>query len=138
MQGNDMSDYYQMARSGRVYLFGGGRRRTNPIDGADLAKFCLDAIDRPEKEIEVGGPETLTHRDIALTAFEVLGKNPRLIYIPEWARRLVLRALQTFTTSTFHGPLEFFMTVMAMDMIAPESGTKTLREHFTMLHGQDV
>lgn len=30
-----------------------------------------------------------------------------------------------------YGPIEFFMTVMAMEMRAPEYGTHTLREYFT-------
>jgi nucleoside-diphosphate-sugar epimerase len=32
-----------------------------------------------------------------------------------------------------YGPIEFFMTVMAMDMVAPEYGRHTLREYLTNL-----
>lgn len=133
---SDMSDYLQMATAGRVYLFGSGGQRINPIDGADLATFCVDAISSPEKELNVGGPETLTHRDIAIAAFEVLGKEPKLSRIPDWMRRFALLAIRTFTSSRVYGPLEFFMTVTSMDMIAPEFGSRTLREHFATLHGK--
>jgi uncharacterized protein YbjT (DUF2867 family) len=34
---SDMSEFYKMARRGRVYLLGRGNNRVNPIHGADLA-----------------------------------------------------------------------------------------------------
>jgi len=33
-----------------------------------------------------------------------------------------------------YGPIEFFLTVTAMDMVAPEYGKNTLREYFTNLN----
>ena len=97
---------------------------------------CLDALNLPVQEIEVGGPEILSHQEIAMLAFEALGKPPRISYVPDWLRICVLRSLQLLTRQTFHGPVEFFLTVMAMDMIAPEYGSKTLKEFFAGLHTQ--
>ena len=57
---SDMSEFFNMAKKGRIYLFGNGELRANPIHGEDLAVVCGDAIDTPDKEIEIGGPETLT------------------------------------------------------------------------------
>ncbi|MCB1307055.1 MAG: SDR family oxidoreductase [Leptospiraceae bacterium] len=45
---NDMREFYEMARRGRVYLFGNGRTRINPVHGADLAAFIMDALARAE------------------------------------------------------------------------------------------
>ena len=41
---SDMREFYQMAQKGRVYLFGKGNCKINPIHGIDLAGVCLDAI----------------------------------------------------------------------------------------------
>jgi hypothetical protein len=38
-----------------------------------------------------------------------------------------------FTGSRTYGPIEFFMTVMAMDMVAPRYGKQTLKAYFTDL-----
>jgi len=41
--------------------------------------------------------------------------------------------VRLFSGSKVYGPIEFFMTVMAMNMVAPEYGKHTLREYFTNL-----
>ena len=133
---SDMAEFFAMAQRGRAYLFGGGQLRSNPIHGADLAVVCADAINLQEQEIEVGGPETLTHEEIAKIAFTALKKNPKITYIPDWLRRLALGSLRSFTKQTFHGPIEFFLTVMAIDMIAPEFGSHTLKTFFSDLSDQ--
>ncbi len=130
---SDMADFFEMARKGRIYLFGKGLLKTNPIHGKDLATVCVDALNEGDKEILVGGPETLTHQEIALSAFDVLGGKPKITYIPEWMRTSVLKLLKMFTGSKTYGPLEFFMTVMAIDMVAPEHGKYTLKAHFARL-----
>lgn len=133
---SDMAEFFTMAQRGRVYLFGRGQFRSNPVHGADLAAVCVDAINLSDQEIEVGGPEILSHGEIAKLAFESLDKPPKISYIPEWLRKLVLRSLQLLTKQTFHGPLEFFLTVMARDMIAPEYGSRSLKEFFIGLNRQ--
>ncbi|MDX2434510.1 MAG: SDR family oxidoreductase [Desulfobacterales bacterium] len=131
---SDMTEFYTMAKKGRAYLFGDGELKTNPIHGEDLAAVCVDAIDKPDQEIKVGGPETLTHNEIAATVFEVLGIKPKIIHIPNWVRVAILKMVRLFSGSNVYGPIEFFMTVMAMDMVAPEYGRHTLREYFTTLN----
>lgn len=130
---SDMTEFYTMARKGRAYLFGGGELRTNPIHGEDLATVCVDAIDKPDQGIKVGGPETLTHNEIAASAFEALGVKPKITHIPDWVRVITLKMIRLFSGSKVYGPIEFFMTVMAMDMVAPEYGTHTLRRYFENL-----
>jgi uncharacterized protein YbjT (DUF2867 family) len=130
---SDMAEFFEMAKKGRIYLFGKGVLKTNPIHGKDLATVCVDAINEGDKEVLVGGPETLTHQEIALSAFDVLGSKPKITYIPEWMRASVLKLLKLFTGSKTYGPIEFFMTVMAIDMVAPEYGKYTLKEHFAKM-----
>jgi uncharacterized protein YbjT (DUF2867 family) len=131
---SDMSDFFEMAKKGRIYLFGKGVLKTNPIHGKDLATVCVDAIHKGAKEVLVDGPETLTHQEIALCAFDVLGSKPKITYIPEWMRASVLKLMRIFAGSKTYGPVEFFMTVMAIDMIAPEYGKFKLKKHFENLN----
>jgi hypothetical protein len=42
--------------------------------------------------------------------------------------------VRLFSSSKVYGPIEFFMTVMAMDMVAPEYGRHTLGEYFNKLN----
>ncbi|MCG7993361.1 MAG: SDR family oxidoreductase [Candidatus Thiodiazotropha lotti] len=131
---SDMTEFYKMATKGRVYLFGDGELKTNPIHGEDLAAVCIEAIQKPDREIKVGGPETLSHNEIATVAFDTLGIKPKITHIPNWVRVVTLKIVRLFTGSKVYGPIEFFMTVMAMDMVAPEYGRHTLREYFTNLN----
>ena len=131
---SDMSEFFNMATRGRIYLFGNGELRANPIHGEDLAVVCVDAIDKPDKEIEIGGPDTLTQNEIASIAFDILGSKPKITHIPDWVRITVLKLVKLLTGSKFYGPVEFFMTVMAIDMLAPEYGKHTLKEYFVKLN----
>ena len=135
---SDMTEFYTMAQKGRVYLFGDGEFKSNPIHGEDLAVVCVDAIDKQDSEIKAGGPETLTQNEIATTAFEVLGGKPNVMHIPGWVSAAALKLAKWVTSSKTYGPLEFFMTVMAMEMVAPEYGEHTLKAHFTDLKDVNV
>lgn len=81
-----------------------------------VARLCLGqkfqpnrfAIKTQDQEIRVGGPETLSHNEIAVTAFEVLGNKPKITYIPDWVRVVMLKLVRTLTGSTTYGPIEFF------------------------------
>ncbi len=130
---SDMEEFFNMAKNGRVYLFGNGEFKSNPIHGEDLAKVCVDAIAESEKEIDIGGPEILTQNEIASIAFDIAGTKRKITYIPNWLRLTTLKLVRIFTGSKIYGPVEFFMTVMAMEMIAPVYGKHTLKEHFTKL-----
>jgi uncharacterized protein YbjT (DUF2867 family) len=131
---SDMSDFFNMAKRGRILLFGNGELRANPIHGEDLAVVCVDAIDRTDKKIEIGGPETLTQNEIASIAFDILGNKPKITHIPDWVRVIILKLVKLLTGSKSYGPVEFFMTVMAIDMLAPEYGKHTLKEYFIKLN----
>jgi hypothetical protein len=42
--------------------------------------------------------------------------------------------VRIFTGSKVYGPIEFFLTGMAINMLAPEYGKHTLKEYFTNLN----
>ena len=133
---SDMTEFYNMAKKGKVYLFGDGEQRANPIHGEDLAKVVVKNIETDIKEIKIGGPETLTQNEIAKIAFNALDKKAKITYVPDWIRKSILWFIRIFTGSKTYGPIEFFMTVMAMEMTAPEYGNHTLREYFENLSKQ--
>jgi uncharacterized protein YbjT (DUF2867 family) len=126
---SDMSEVFEMARKGRVWLIGSGTNRVNPIHGADLAVVCADAIEMGETEIAVGGPQTMTWREVAKLAFEVLGRPEKVTCIPAWLMRPIVRLVRLF--NRHQGELLAFFTTMATtDVVAPETGTRTLEQHF--------
>ncbi|HBZ67424.1 MAG TPA: NAD-dependent dehydratase [Bacteroidales bacterium] len=127
---SDMSEFLKMAQNGRIYLFGDGRLKANPIHGSDLAKVCVDSVKLNEKEVNVGGPQTLSQFELAEIAFKVANKKTRITFIPIWIARFIIKIVKTFTGSKTYGPLEFFMTVLTIDMIAPEYGERTIEEFY--------
>ncbi|MBC3846361.1 SDR family oxidoreductase [Winogradskyella echinorum] len=130
---SDMKDFLDMARKGKIYLFGNGEQKFNPIHGEDLAIICLQAIKSTRNEIIVGGPDVFTLNEIGEMALEALEKPIKIIHLPDWIRRFIIWCFRTFTSSKTYGPIEFFLTLMAEDNIAPRFGTKRLyyffREH---------
>lgn len=127
---SDMKDFLNMAKKGKVYLFGNGEQKFNPIHGEDLAIVCIDAIHSKRKEIVVGGPDILTLNEISEMALDALQKPINIIHFPDWIRRFTIWILRTFTSSKTYGPIEFFLTLMAEDNIAPRFGSKRLYNFF--------
>ncbi len=127
---SDMLEFLKMARKGKVYLFGEGEYKINPIHGQDLAEVCVAALTKPEKEVEIGGPETFTHNQVAELVFEVLNKKPTILHMPLWLVGVILRLMRLFTSSKTYGPIEFAMSALTMDMVAPAYGRRTLRDCF--------
>ena len=127
---SDMLDYLKMAKQGKGYVFGSGECRINPIHGEDLAEVCVNTVYGDEKEINVGGPDLLTHNEILATAFKSLGKTVKISGIPIWISNFIVAVLRVFTSVKTYGPIEFFMTVLAMDMVAPTYGKHHLKDFF--------
>ena len=133
---SDMGAFLEMAQRGRIYLFGDGLTRANPIHGADLAKLCVDALQLEEATLEAGGPEVLSQNDIAQLAFDAVGKPVRITHIPDGIRRMLLALLPLVMSKVRFGPIAFFLNVMAISMSAPCYGNRTLKEHFDALELQ--
>ncbi|MBT8397283.1 MAG: SDR family oxidoreductase [Gemmatimonadetes bacterium] len=129
---SDMEEYLRMAKKGRVYLFGSGRNRINAIHGADLAVTCANSAEGDVQEVDVGGPQVLTHREIAELSFEVLGKGPRISSVPLWMMKVAVSLAKIF--NRHQGELlAFLTTAMTIDGVAPSVGTHHLEDHFRKL-----
>jgi uncharacterized protein YbjT (DUF2867 family) len=131
---SDMGEFLAMARRGRVYLIGRGEHRINPIHGADLAVRCVDAMQGRHQEIDVGGPEILTYRDIAELAFRTLGQQPRITCVPVAVMRMLIAIMRPFSRHQAE-LLDFFTTGMSRDGVGPATGTHRLQEYFESLVG---
>ena len=127
---SDMGDFLKMAKGGKVYLFGDGKLKLNPIHGEDLAKVVVDTINQDAKEINIGGPDMLSQNDIAELALKAYSKPIKIIHLPDWIRKFTLWTVRTFTSSKTYGPIEFFMTTMVIDMQAPQYGKLKLEDFF--------
>ncbi|MEM7284564.1 MAG: SDR family NAD(P)-dependent oxidoreductase, partial [Pseudomonadota bacterium] len=127
---SDMAEFLSMARSGRVYLFGDGSSRINPIHGADLAEFCVGAMDSQEQQLDVGGPELFTYREIAELAFDVLDQSEKITCVPKSIVSATVGALRWLTPARVFGPIEFMASAMTMDIIGKAYGQRRLVDCF--------
>jgi uncharacterized protein YbjT (DUF2867 family) len=127
---SDMEEFLSMARSGRVYLFGDGSNRINPIHGADLAEVCADALESREQQLDVGGPEVFTYREIAELAFEVFEKPSKITCLPKKLIAAAVGALRWLAPVKTYGPIQFLATVMTMDVVDETYGQRRLADHF--------
>lgn len=129
---SDIGEYYQMAKSGRAYLFGDGKKRLNPIHGADLARVCVDAVNGSESEVPAGGPVIYSQNEIVELAFSTLGKVPKMARIPVWMAKAAIKAMRLFDR---HGAdlFEFFVTASQYENVAPQFGERTLDGYFRAL-----
>jgi uncharacterized protein YbjT (DUF2867 family) len=129
---SDMKDFLNMAKAGRVYLFGDGKMKLNPIHGEDLAKVCVDKMLAGIKEETVGGIDILTQNELAELALKSWQKPIKISHLPDWTRRFTIWLLRTFTSSKTYGPIEFFLTAMAFDNIAIQYGINRLEDFFKL------
>jgi uncharacterized protein YbjT (DUF2867 family) len=132
---SDVTEFFKMAKSGRVYLIGNGTNKLNPIHGADLAKVCVDAVTGKEHEIPIGGPVTYSTREIAELAFSILGEKPKITRIPPWLAHLVAKLIRPFTKH-MSDLAQFFITAGQNDGVAPATGTRILKSYYEELASQ--
>jgi uncharacterized protein YbjT (DUF2867 family) len=119
---SDMMEFLGMARKGRIHIFGDCRNVMNPIQGADLAEVCVNAVKGQESVLNIGGPEVFSYRDIGETAFHTLGQTPKLSFIPRVLVKISLFFARTFTSPITYGPFEFTAAVMTMDNVGERMG----------------
>ena len=127
---SDMGEFLEMARKGRVWLIGRGENRMNPIHGADLAKVCVDSLEGSKQEIDVGGHQILTYRQVAESALNSQGKPLRISSIPVRVMKIIISLTGIFSRHQAQ-LLSFFITMMTSDMVAPPAGTRSLEQHFS-------
>ena len=134
---SDMTIFFKMAKAKKdeILLFGKGQYAMNPIHGEDLAEVCVAQLERYEREVNVGGAEIFTQTEMAHLAFEVLHKPANIIYLPDWVRRLILKIGKYLLPKRIYGAIEFVLTIMAMDVVAPmQVGKHRLKAFFESIN----
>ena len=134
---SDMTIFFKMAKAKKdeILLFGKGQYAMNPIHGEDLAEVCVAQLERYEREVNVGGAEIFTQTEIACLAFEVLHKPANISYLPDWVRRLILKMGKYLLPKSIYGAMEFVLTIMAMDVVAPmQVGKHRLKAFFESIN----
>ena len=134
---SDMTIFFKMAKAKKdeILLFGKGQYAMNPIHGEDLAEVCVAQLERYEREVNVGGAEIFTQTEMARLAFEVLHKPANIIYLPDWVRRLILKMGKYLLPKSIYGAMEFVLTIMAMDVVAPmQVGKHRLKAFFESIN----
>ncbi|GAB5564274.1 MAG: SDR family oxidoreductase [Winogradskyella sp.] len=127
---SDMKDFLHMAKSGRIFLFGSGKQKFNPIHGEDLANAIVENLGNYNNTITIGGPDVLSLNEISQMALSAFSKTHKIVYLPDCMRKFTIWALRTFTSVKTYGPIEFFLTLMAEDNIAPKYGHHALNVFF--------
>lgn len=130
---SDIKEIYDMAKHGKAYVVGHGNIHVNPIHGEDLADFCVDILDKPPGQYPIGGPDIFSQNELAQLAFEVLGQEAKIKKVPKWLLTVSKKFIRIFTSQTFYGPIEFFLTVLMVDMVGPAFGKHHLKEYFMSL-----
>ncbi len=124
-----MADFLRLARWGFAPLIGDGRARTNPVHEHEVAAACVDALGGGPGDVELGGPEVLTRRDIVELAFAALGKRPRLFRLPPGLFG-VMGTIARPLHPRLGDLMRFFAAVASSDALAPARGTMRLSEYF--------
>jgi uncharacterized protein YbjT (DUF2867 family) len=124
-------DVVDMARKGRLVHLGKGDKRTNPIYEGDLAVVCVDSINSPKSEIEAGGKEILTRKQINEIIQQHVNPSKTIPTIPTWVMSAILPLVMA-TNKNMFDKFAFFVDVMQHDVIARQVGQLTLKEYLAM------
>lgn len=117
------------AKKGKLRVIAGGDALLNPIHSADFATAFVDAVEAREQEVDVGGPEVLSRREIAELAIKAWGKEPRIRNLP------LALAMYWAKFAWFRGGHNKFVSAVVTasantDLVAPELGERTLADYF--------
>ncbi|HTA96711.1 MAG TPA: NAD(P)H-binding protein [Solirubrobacteraceae bacterium] len=121
-------DLLDFARRGLAIGFADGNARSNPIHEADLALVCVEAIESPHREIDVGGPETFTRREELELAFAAVERRTRVLRIPGPLLKAVLPLIRLGDRRRGE-MLEFLAAISATDVLAPAHGSRRLEDY---------
>jgi uncharacterized protein YbjT (DUF2867 family) len=125
-----LAEAVDMAERGALPELGDGLARSNPIHEADLARVCADVLaQHGPTEVDAGGPEVLTRRQMAELAFAALGRPVRLRRVPAGAARAAGWLLRPFHPRLAQ-MAAFVNAIHHQDLIAPVRGQRTLGDYF--------
>jgi hypothetical protein len=60
-------------------------------------------------------------------------KPLKISHLPDWIRKFIISFVRTFFSSKTYGTIEFFLTALAFNMVAPKYGTHKLADFFSAM-----
>ncbi|MBC8524013.1 MAG: SDR family oxidoreductase [Chlorobium phaeobacteroides] len=126
---SDMLQFLNLAKMGIMPILGDGDKRSNPIHAADLAMVAADAAEGDERDIDAGGPDIFTYREVGELAASVTGTKPMLLSIPLWIGEGLL-TVSRLINRDIADIFSFALAVSKLDSVAPQLGTHHLADFF--------
>lgn len=86
-------------RFGFFPLVGRARGLRQPVHAADVAQACVLALEKRHLKrcsYNISGKDTLAYRDMIAAVFAAMGREPRLLSVPQWLVRLAIIVLRRF------------------------------------------
>ena len=133
---SDMTQFQKMAASGVIIWPGDGSLSINPIHGEDMGDICVDAAAPGHQEIDIGGPDICTYKELFTLAVTTINKSPRIMFIPLW----VVKGLHTLIkplNARIADMLAFAISVNEIDNAAPRYGERHMKDFFEELRGKN-
>lgn len=129
---SDLTEVFDQARRGLVMIPPTQQVRIAPIHGRDLAAACVARLGSGPGVWDVGGPEALTFRQIAQTAFLACGRTPRIVVLPPAV--ITTGVWLAHRISPRVGMLaQFFVDGTATDAVGTPHGSITLDQYYRTL-----
>ena len=126
---SDMTQFQKMAASGVIIWPGDGSLTINPIHGEDMGEICVDAVAPGYQDIDIGGPDIFTYKELFTLAFTSINKQPRIIFIPFW----IVQGFHTLIkplNARIADMLAFAIAVNTIDNAAPRYGKRHMKDFF--------
>ena len=118
-----------MAASGAIIWPSDGNLTINPIHGEDMGEICVDAAAPGHQDIDIGGPDIFTYKELFTLAFTSINKQPRIIFIPLW----IVQGLHIFIkplNARIADMLAFAIAVNEIDNASPRYGKLHIKDFF--------
>lgn len=124
-----MLEFLKMAQSGTGIVPGKGVALSNPVHEADVAKLITSLISGGPESVGIGGPDTLTRKEIFELAFEAINKRPKLMHMPVGMLNVMASLLHPFDARSSE-IMQFFALVASCDVQAPTLGSSHLKDYY--------
>ncbi len=121
-------DIIHMAKKGQLVTMGKGDKKTNPIYEGDLAKITVDAINKPNSVVEVGGKTIYTRKQLNEIVQNEVDGQKKIRTVPIGLFKVLLPVIKLFSKNTFD-KFAFFIEVTQHDTIAPQVGAMTFEDY---------
>lgn len=130
---SDVTDFLRMANKGFGFTLGNGAAQINPIHGADLAEFIVGHLAEPPGSWDVGGPDTLSYRELEELAFRVVGRRRRILRIQPGTLRPLQWAADR-SSPRISNLTRFFLESLTVDAVGTATGHRRIEPFLREVH----